>query len=312
MTNSRLSYTRSGFLRRLMMASNDSIFIIVEGKDLDRPFYDTAVGSSSKIEAAGYQIWLIEQIRDDQSQKAAGGKSAVLSFYEYCKKRNSLTVYSGSVKRVLAFCVDKDADHISGGRKRSPHVIYTCCADVEAEIFMWGDEVRALGNALGIHRALSLALAGMLGDWRSELAQTWQEWIELCCLAKALRSRCSVGFGHRSTINVNTFGALDARSARNARQLVIARGLYNQSRSGIIEAVVAARVKGQFSRGQGKYLVKGKWYPGFLVWRISNMKGAAPMQLNGAEKYLAKAFLGTLDPAGPWVKHYHKKFEALL
>lgn len=184
----RLRFTRAGFLRRIAMSYDTALFVLVEGKVYDPYFVHKVCASSAHLVREGYDIKLISQIGTNRGIYAAG-KDAVLAYYDYCRRARKLTQINSKGKRSIAFFVDRDYQQITGGMRRSPHVIYTRSADVEAEIFANANELHALAMAASLDLATATDLANALGDWREVLANDWREWIELCYVAEAVRSR---------------------------------------------------------------------------------------------------------------------------
>ncbi|MFI1293241.1 hypothetical protein ACH4VM_33175 [Streptomyces sp. NPDC020792] len=295
-----------------MQISQDSLFVIVEGKDLDARFYDRVCNSSSVIEAAGYQIWLAEQLEDDATGVAAGGKKAVLAHFDYFKGAGKLAVHSSSGKHSIAFMVDRDNDDVSGGKKRSPHVIYTDMFDVEAEVFFRGNNEEALAGIFSLDRVSASQLATDLNGWIVDLANTWREWITLCTIAKAVGAGCDIGFGRESWINNPKYGAVEAVKLAAAGKKVAASTRRNPPEYNTISMRVRGRITSCYAKGNAHRLVKGKWLAPYLVYRVKLHFGLAPVGYKGVEDYVARAYLATCDFREKWAAHYRDRLESLI
>ncbi|MFE1285982.1 hypothetical protein [Streptomyces sp. NPDC058751] len=307
----RLSYNRSAFARRVQI-SQDSLFVIVEGKDLDARFYDRVCDSSTSIETAGYQIWLAEQLKDDVTGAVAGGKKAVLAHYDYFKTAKKLSVTSSSGKHSIAFMIDRDNDDLSGGKKRSPHVIYTEMFDVEAEAFVRGNDEEALAGILSLDSASASQLAADLKGWVKDLADTWREWVTLCTVAKAVGAGCDVGFGRESWVNNPKYGSAESVKLAAAEAKISASTRRTSAEFNAISTRVRGRINSCYSRGHSYRLLKGKWLAPYLVYRVKGHFGSAPVHYGGVEDSVARAYLATCDFRENWVNYYRDRLEALI
>ncbi|WP_133169219.1 hypothetical protein [Streptomyces sp. MH60] len=292
--------------------SRDKVFLIVEGRDYDRAHYSRICESSKKIKDAGYQVWLVEQIRDEVTGKSAGGKPAVLSFFDHCKRGRSLQLSSPLGDRLLFFCLDRDNEQISGGGRRNPHILYTQNSDVEADIFAHGISEEVMMSSLSLDRWTARKALGYLGDWRLELAVLWREWVELCCLAKALDARCDVGFGRESSINPDKYGIVDPALAAAARARVRRRSKLPPSETSKVEAKVAVKISSAYATGDARRTLKGKWIPNFLAWKLKCHFGENPVAMQGFEVSIGRLVMHSIDYSGKWVAFYHKRIEAML
>ncbi|MGA5181321.1 hypothetical protein ACPCBF_16280 [Streptomyces pseudogriseolus] len=292
--------------------SRDKAFLIVEGRDFDRAHYSRICESSTKVRKSGFQIWLIEQIHDDVTGKAAGGKPAVLSFFDYCKRKQSLKLGSPLGDRVIFFCLDRDNEQITGGGRRSPHILYTQSSDVEADIFAHGFSEDVVMSALSLDRWNAKKVVSHLGDWRMELASIWREWIELCCLAKSLEARCDVGFGRESSINIDKYGPVDQSLLSSARARVKQKSKLSPSDTSSIEAKIAVKIKEVYARGDARKLLKGKWIPHFLAWKLKIFFGSTPVAMQGFEASIGRIAMHSIDYDAHWVRVHHRRIEALL
>ncbi|MGW6058696.1 hypothetical protein [Streptomyces sp. NPDC055189] len=295
-----------------MQISQYSLFVIVEGKDLDARFYDCVCGSSSWIEAAGYQVWLAEQLKDDATGVAAGGKKAVLAHFDYFKASGKLSVTSSSGKHAISFMVDRDNDDVSGGKRRSPHVIYTDMFDVESEAFVHGKDEVALAGALSLDASSASLLATDLNDWIKDLANAWREWITLCTLAKAAGSGCDVGFRRESWVNIPKYGAVEPIKLAAAEAKVVASTRRTPVEFNAISARVRGRINSCYSKGSGYRLLKGKWLSSYLTYRVKDYFGSAPVHYGSFTDSVARDYLAACDFRENWANYYRDRLEALI
>lgn len=306
----RLTYSPGAFFRRVLMAKA-SMYVVVEGRELDRPFYDKAARASHAVVRAGFEFWLIEQIEVSASGHQAGGKDAIVKLHdEFYYNFKTLLATHG---KCVAFCVDHDNQHIIDSLSSSSSLVYTQYRDVEAEVFFRGDEIEALGIALGIDRARASLLVAQLGDWRNELALNWREWIQLCCLAQAVRARCFVAASQPSAVNDAKYGPVDPGKVARARQTVLAASQFTASRTTEIEDLIVARVDHSYTSQSMSLLVRGRWLPAYLAWRIKQVATTVDiLRLIVGEKALAALFLATLGAGGDWAQYFSGRFEEIL
>nr|MDT0662113.1 hypothetical protein [Micromonospora sp. DSM 115978] len=296
-------------MRRIGMSS-DALFVIVEGRDSDRLFYGEMCESSIALRTAGYQIWIVEQTQ----RGGSGGKDAVLAFYAECRAGRRLRIDMGAGVKRLAFCVDNDADEVLGKAVRSPNVVYTYMHDVEAEILSRGDAERAISVALGLDRRTAAMVARSIQNWIRDMADLWVDWIELCLLAKASRSRCSVGYGTPSTINPGLVGRAIPRQRDSLRVEVESKSLLSRPEFLQIERELKSTVVKLRARAEMHRLVKGRWMRQYLAVRL---RGALQdfeirARTNGIEQRLVSSYAAFLDIDADESKYFREKLERLL
>ena len=314
----RLQYTRDAFLRRVAMSYDASVFVLVEGKVFDPYFAEQLCATSAKLRKAGYEIRLISQVKTD-SGLSAGGKDAVISFFDYCKRNDRLRQRNAGGDRVVAFMVDRDCQHITGGMRRSPHVIYTLYADVEAHIFFDADELEALSLAASLDSATGMDLFQALGDWRRTVADTWRPWIELCCIADATRSRCWVGFGSPKSLihDGKRCGVINSKALAEASKAVrdsspLAGAVFDSRKD-----LVLSRIASTYRTRKQASLLKGKWLPIQLTFLVddffkSGAKGEHEWHAKGFKESIDRCYAANLLRDAPGFRHMRAQLEAVL
>lgn len=291
--------------------SRDALFVIVEGRVIDPVFYDRLCGASRKVVAAGYQVWLIEQVNG-----GSGGKPGSLKLFDYCRRRSALRVTSSPSRGVtsLVFFLDRDIDHITNGRRVSPHLIYTEHADVEAEILSHGSDAQALSVSVSLDSATTDSLLTALGDWRQYVAQSQRDWIELCAIARSLYAHCGgIGLGHMSCVNVpSPFGPVDPVKCREAYDRVVLKSQYSASQSAKRERAVRLRIAGLYQAGRGWELVPGKVAARYLLDGFKRHFGSGPVDYTSTGASVCKTYLATIDFGAAWSSKYRQQLEALI
>jgi hypothetical protein len=295
----RIRYSRAGFVRRVMMSRDYSLFVVVEGSKIDRHYYGMLCENDDELRNRGYLIRLIQQVHDDGTSPS-GGKQAIIGLYDYCRRRKVLRQETSHGVRSIAFALDADLDRVTGTTKRSPHVIYTQSYNVETDILRRGDDARALALALSLPPPDARELAKDLGTWRDDLAALWRDWITLCCEARFLHSHCSVGIAHSSAVNHDTYGAVDLSKVARARHVVVSCASCDSSKVAGLQRRATARVRTYYSQGDGGSLIPGKLLVGYLESRIRDEFSGNPIDLRGFRAVAVKSYLASLDFHAPW------------
>jgi len=314
----KLTYSRAGFLRRVKMSYHSSLWLIVEGKTIDPYLAEHACRTSTKISSSGYQILLINQIANEAGEYA-GGKSAILDFYEYCKSHDKLQQVNRGGSRSIAFLLDRDTQHITGGLRRSQHINYTLYADAEAHVFSESDELKALMVAASLDNSSCRALLKSLGNWKRKLADDWRPWIELCYVAGATGSSCRwVGMGHsQSRIHTGwNSRKLDPDLLAQAKLEVKANSNLDSEQYSIIESRVLARLDRIYATGDQTKLLKGKWLAFQLTHLVeSYWKDAKWSKSNwhsqGFATAITRCYVASLKSSGPGTTKLRRRLEDL-
>jgi len=80
----RLTHTYAGFKRYMQMAGKPTLFIFVEGLDIDPYFYGEICEPILSSANVAYEVVGASRLAD------SGGKTVLLGFYEYLSAANSL------------------------------------------------------------------------------------------------------------------------------------------------------------------------------------------------------------------------------
>jgi len=294
------------FARGVQMGT-DRLWLIVEGRVHDRPFYDRLLSSHLHTATNGYSIRLAEQL--EVVGTSAGGKAHLLSLYAELGKHGLLkTVNSRGANHIL-FAMDRDFDEFADTVIDSPHVMYTIGMDVEADILLHGDLVRATSSAYSVARSeASMVVSDGLSLARS-LCVLWKDWI----IAGACSAVCGIETGVRysrvSRINANGFGALDEKARDALFAAFDDEHLPQEARF----ASVVARSKAEtaLSADREWTFVKGKWLASYVAHLIRDVLGDTPKQANVSSDVLSKTCLETVDFEGVWKSAYMDHLDAL-
>jgi hypothetical protein len=315
----RLRHSRAGFLARVAMSKDNSLFVLVEGKVVDPYFADRICASSESVSAAGYEILPITHV-SSASGAGAGGKEAIVGFFEYCKSVRKLSQVNSAGTRRIAFLVDRDAQHLTGGKKRNDHVIYTYYADSEAHVFFECHEMAALGIAASLDEDSGEELVSALGDWKQDLAVSWRPWIELCCIATATGSSSRrVGFGKQHSLihDPPQFRNLNARLEAEVTKDVRDRSPLTDGNFETVKTRITAKIERIYCRGLGASLLKGKWLPQQLEYLVDDFfvdPLGVPFDWDkeGFRRSVTRCYMAALTVNGPGATYIRSRFERLV
>lgn len=304
--DSRPRRSPAGFRRRVQI-SRYSLHIVVEGQNFDSAYYGLIAEGSSSASTLGYVITRIDTIG------LGGGKASVLKLFGSMKRSGHLIQRVSSGTRVVVFMLDRDAERVLGGSKRSPHVYYTNGYDVESDIISHGSDFKALSWAASLAPIDSREIARRLSGWRSHAAELWRDWLFLCCVSHKLGVACEATFKSKSKINLAIFGSVQTGEYERIRRQILTRSGLSAIEFEIVEQTIQRRLEKLYSRGDGELLVKGKWYPAYLKYRLASEKtSSGPVNARDLEKVAVTSYLASLDVSDVWATRYIAGFDRLL
>jgi hypothetical protein len=301
----RLTSSRTGYKRRMQMAGKVTVFVFVEGHNVDPYFYGEIC--EPLLATAGYEIVRAWTFAD------SGGKDPLLGFYDYLAATNSLLATFQGKRLAAIFFLDKDLDDILHARRYSDHIIYTQHYAIENYLFVEGDLVRAAASASSLERR---ELAEAIGDqrlWRLRKAEAWREWVTLCIFAQ----KYSIGgpYNYRrafSTINNPLDSPPDAATVQRHRAILREQsGMTGDAFERALRAVVRL-VEGYYRRGIHDRLFRGKWYVSLLEEQIERVAAGRPYNSHALSNQVLAALGSTLDFSAGWVEHFRAPLRALV
>ncbi|WP_152231862.1 hypothetical protein [Georgenia ruanii] len=288
--------------------SRKRAFLIVEGREIDPSFFGALAGADPRLGDGTYEVYVIDQI---SGLRHTRGKAGVIEFHDYLRRRQMLSQENRVTKVSVLCCVDRDFDHVLGRvRRRSPHLVYTKNYNVEAEVFMVADSVRAMSGALSLTRIEAEALVTALGDWQEQLGELWSDWIELCILDAGLQAGTGAAPSRKSAVNAGTYGRVDAAGIASALQTIRVRSRVQNAIDR--ERYLRARFR-NVTRSDGfASVVNGKHFPSYFEHRVKGYYTDDPIALTGLSSRLLSCFLMAVDFTAPWSSHYGRQFSRAL
>lgn len=279
------------------------LWLIVEGRDHDRTYYDRLVRELPETHALQVSLRLAEQITLDGS--SAGGKSHAIKLHDRFAELGLLVQKSSQGPRTIAFMLDRDRDDFAGTSSDSRHVLYTISADVEGDILLHADIWRAIESAYGLASASSRHLADLIGDPSDALLQLWADWIKLGLLALACGSAECPKYSRCSLVNDQVWGAVDAEKVASLRASIASAGTDETL------DLAHAKAEAYFAR-EGKRLLKGRWIAQYVHEVIRVHLADETVRANVAASVVIATALETLNHRDAWARHYGNQFSALL
>lgn len=281
--------------------------LITEGKT-DRYFYSKIFDRSCN------DVGLACSVRIGRELPAqAGGKNALLAFFDYLRKRRSLCSELGGKKTVVLFLLDKDLDDRCRRVRRSNHILYTEGYDFENYLFAHGDIVEAGAAASGLDLMSVRRALPDQEQWRRAVTEKWKDWVKICVFAVTRKIAVGGNYGLKtSPINNPPHGAVDTQAFDARLQL-----LYKAS--GLSEAAfqrawnrVSRSVEDLYRTERQDEVFKGKWYASFLVVELERIAAGRDANVDGLEKRLPHHLAMTLNYEAPWTDTFRIRFNTIL
>lgn len=283
---------------RLMQMSESELFVFVEGTQTDPYFYAELCASIPELEGR-YEICPALQLPG-----GTGGKSALLSFFSFLRRKKALISGSDGDRTTCIFFLDKDVDDLMRTMKRSQHVIYTEHYDVQNYVFMHGNLLIGAASAASVDRAKLRAELNDAPRWCRHIVEQWREWITLCLCVLENQIRYEANYGDASPVQTRPCGQTDPTRYAALIQNLARRCELTVAGFKKQLAATTRKVDKYFAAGQHHRIFKGKWFATILADDIDRVMGARPYHSNGLVSRLGSAVSATLDFTEPWTDHF--------
>lgn len=294
------------FAARVRM-SQIRVFLIVEGRKTDRPFYERVLRELGGLEETEFALYLSEEISLETS--SGQGKRHLLALLDFWEDMDVLTQENSGGPRVIAIAVDRDRDRPADGSVRSKHIFYSLGADVEADILRHGDIIQSVADAFSITRSEAERILPSGGVFEC-LAFLWSEWIILGARGAACGSELS--YGRQSLINgKSSFEVIDGvqlkQLSAKVDQEAEAKGLQAE-----VE-VAGCLAKDQLGGHHCWRLVKGKWVASYIHYLVDSHRINGSLIEAGVNKEtVTKTCLAGMSWTGEMESHHRAQVRTLL
>lgn len=303
----RLIHSSSGYLRSMQMTSA-RLLAFVEGEEFDRYFYS---GICQTI-TANYQIRRVQEVPnfDGKNKSAAGGKKALISFFEHLKQKSKLFINDNEQKQISIFFLDKDVDDILGKIIISPHIIYTKYYCIENHIIAHGD----LNKAATIIASYDMQyqIIGNNIQWRQEVAKRWKEWVILCIFSIKYQLSCECTYKTLPNRNKPLYTSL-SKDIYLFYENIVKEAIYSQMTEEDFKNAldhIREKVNELYATGKHDFVFKGKWYAGFLEATIELVE--TKQSSKSSHKSYFQTIIATLNFNDEWVDDFKNPIKQLF
>lgn len=293
--------------RRLMQISRAALFIFVEGYT-DRYVYSQIADCECQASGVDFQMVAAEELPG-----GAGGKPALLNFFDYLRRKSSLIDSFKGKTTVSIFFLDKDIDDFLRTKRRSEHIVYTETYELENYLFMHGELSEAAAASTSLEaRRIRAALDGYT-SWRQTAAAKWAEWVKLCLFSHTRKIGSACNYGRpRSPINRLAYEPVEADKyecylSALRSQCNLAAGQFERC-----FARLCRKVDRLYSTGQHDLIFKGRWYVCFLVEDIQKIAGGRRYQSRYLDQRLLSSLAQTLNFDDAWAEYFRAPIRVLL
>lgn len=291
----------------MVKMSRFGVYVLVEGRTGDRTFYGRILEHHATAKSLGYVVRLVEDIKLDET--SAGGKTAILKMFNFFESNEMLVQHNSHGSRRIGFMLDRDYDHLAEVGRSNPHLIYTKNSDVEAEILLNGDLIRATATTYWIGDSDVGRIIPDQEELLSELAIKYRDWITLLVLAVKYNVATHVHHARVSKVNVDEFGPVDPASVSRALNAIKACLDTDSAEEQV--ASVYQDVNAIFESGQERSLLKGEWIASFIKYLIDHQQHFR-VRTNTQRDSLLSTCCETLEFTEPWIEHFHDRLTNLL
>ena len=301
----RPQHSLSGF-RSYVRMSTHSVFVLVEGKNIDPFFYSSIV--KQVCEGAGVTC---EIIRSD-FVTGTGGKKTLVDLYKYLESVGSLAHQVENGHKLCVFYLDKDVDDVFCKAIPSNHVVYTPYYCVENTLFMQGKLVLAAAAAASLDPADIEARIPDPVTWRQQMAELWKEFLVLSLLSLKLKVNSACHYAcMASPLNIPAETPTNMPRAIEVKtELEASSGLSPQKFDFRLRAL-RRYVERHYRNGRHDILFNGKWYLELLRREIGLSRDAGAHH-NPSNLALISALSTSLDFSAEWTEHFRQPLRNLL
>ncbi|MGK9221020.1 MULTISPECIES: hypothetical protein [unclassified Microbacterium] len=297
---SKPKWSANAFARRVQMGEHD-IWVIVEGRDHDRPHYDKLLKKLPTTRRLKVQVRLAEQI--DLRGTSAGGKQHALAIHDHLEARDDLVQVNRDRTARIVFMLDRDRDDFSGSMSSSPHVMYTVGTDVEADILLNSEVWSAVRAAYGIDTRLAKRVKRRVPDPAQSLLSLWADWLRLGLTALDCGSPGCAPWSQLSRVNSPDFGPVDTASVHGVEKAI-------QAASPSDYAAANERAARHVA-SRAELLLKGRWIARYIKFLVGAHLAGEFVRSVHSDVVIDTA-LARLKYSGALVSEYDSRFAALI
>ncbi len=300
--NGRPRWSADGFARRVRM-SQDDFWVIVEGRDHDRPHYENLLRALPSTRDKRFSIRLAESI--ELNGRSAGGKRGALAIHDHLETKGKLRTNNASGTSTIVFMLDRDRDDVLGIMRTSPHIAYTHATDVEADILLNSDIWAALRHAYGIDSATAGLIKDKVPDPAKALLALWEEWLFLGLLALLCERPHFAPWSRNSMVNFNDFGAPEQSQVAEIKNRI-------ETSTDSAAYSKAHEQAGNHLNYYRDRLLKGRWLAKYMRHLVATHLAGEIVKGQVSPNAIVDTALAGLRYSGDWVAHYETTFARFL
>jgi hypothetical protein len=304
----KLKRDADAFAQRVRMSRHTSLFVLVEGRVNDRPFYERLLQKHQRSSTVGFSVRLVEDL--SLNGRSSGGKSFALSLFSHLETRGLLAQANSEGGRFIAFALDKDFDDFDESVRRHHHIVSTKSADVESEIFRVGRLRRSVASTYGLTKVQATRVVRSKNYVISGLADLWLPWIVLRAMSVASKSRDAARYGGMSAIHEGHFGSIDVDKETSLRAAIAAQAASIGHEAKIVAA--ENKVRELVASGGAYEVLKGKWITKYVRHLVEAQLGNEVISVDFPPDVLTRVCLETVDFSSNWTNHYRAQFDRVL
>lgn len=289
--------------------SRAKLFVFVEGYT-ERFVYSKITDEECKKDSISYFVVCSEEL-----PHAAGGKQALLAFYNYLRRAGSLIDDFQGKKTASIFFFDKDVDDFLRRIRRSQQVVYTELYEIENYLFKYGALAEVVASAVRLDVNSVRTGLGEPSQWLTRAAEHWKDWAIICLYAHTrIRTGPALQYYGRpcSQIHNGAYGRIDRSEHHNClRDLERHSGLSPPDFACSFNRL-KRRVQCLYRHGEQDKIFKGKWYCRFLIEDIRRIAGRRRIAYRALEDRLLSALGQSLDYNASWATHFRQPIRNVL
>lgn len=303
----KLRHTSQKAYLALMQMSETQLFIFVEGKQADRPFYSKIAEAPCSSAGISAQVATASEIPE-----ASGGKESLGIFHDFLNDQRSLVFEFKGKKKAALFFADKDIDDLLNQRIRSQSFIYTKTYDVEGTILKAGDVFGAAATMAGLAQSEVRESIKSKEEWLRACAEKWKQWLAICIYCKKHKLTGLPNFRVSSQVNRETVGEVDKDRLDAYIAKMKATSGYSDVKFRRSFSAVSRTIERLYRENRHYEVFKGKWYLLFLSAEIRRIARGRAVDLRALHYGLIGGVQMTLAHPNALTEHFVASIQTVL
>lgn len=298
----RPQYSSAGMLRACQMAE-ENVAIFIEGIHSD-PFFFCSILKETRL-SSRYTIRRANELEDEN-----GGKKKTKSFFGFLLNKNSLITELDGKKTAIFFFLDKDIDDLAKNLIKHPHVIYSRHYNIENDIAINSNIIKAVGCACSLEEK-KIPASLKSNTWHIDAHTALKNWVLICLLIQLYNIPGHASYSSFSRIHDRSLTELPNSLEAALDTLKKNSGMNDIQFDSAIRRIIRIRDR-LLGRGKGDHIFNGKWYFNYLEALIEKALSGTPFDKNSLPDRLRSSCMATLNFRKPWSLPYRRKINTLV